>query len=180
MDRGSVDFLLQRTRDAIGSIDSESEERLKSLILSKKKIFVYGSGRSGLVGQLFSVRLVQMVLDVHFVGDMTTPIIGRDDLTIIISNRGETVSGTQTAQIARRLGSHVVTITSRGGSKLAKASDTVITLKIADDEERHELAPLGTVFEDAVMLFFDAMVPSMMERLGVTEIDMRNRHAIWV
>ena len=41
-------------------------------------------------------------------------------------------------------------------------------------------APLGTVFEDAVSIFFDSIVPCIMKKKGITEGDMRKRHAIWV
>ena len=53
-------------------------------------------------------------------------------------------------------------------------------MKPDENEEAGELAPLGTVFEDATLLFFDALVPGLMKRLGLTEKDMRNNHAIWV
>ena len=87
-------------------------EEVVESIVAARTIFIYGAGRSGVVGKTFAVRLVQMGLDVHFVGDMTTPIVGRGDLTIIISNTGETMSAVQTANISRRLGSKVIGITS--------------------------------------------------------------------
>ena len=111
---------------------------------------------------------------------MTTPIIKKDDLLILISNTGKTMSVVTTAKIARRIGTHVVSITSDANSNLAKNSDSVILVKPDENEEAGELAPLGTVFEDATLLFFDALVPGLMKRLGLTEKDMRNNHAIWV
>ena len=42
----------------------------------------------------------------------------------------------------------------------------------------HEpLAPLGTLFEDTVMVFLDSVVVELMERLGKTEEDLRAVHA---
>ena len=149
-------------------------------ILEAKTVFIYGSGRSGLVGQLFAVRLVQIGLDVHFVGDMTTPIIGKDDLTILVSNTGETMSAVQTANIARRIGSKVICVTGNPSSKLAHASNIVIELKHDKASDDPKYAPLGTVFEDAVSIFFDSIVPCIMKKKGITEGDMRKRHAIWV
>lgn len=176
----SLDYILENVRKSVCSIDSEVQDELIDLILTKKTIFVYGSGRSGLIGQLFAVRLVQVGLDVHFVGDMTTPIIKDDDLTILISNTGETMSAVQTANIARRIGSYVICITSTPTSKLAHASNAVILINIENNEAAGELAPLGTVFEDTVGIFFDSLVPCIMKKLGVTENDMRKKHAIWV
>ena len=175
----SLDYLLDRIRDAVCSVDESTQEKLIETILDAKTIFIYGSGRSGLVGQLFAVRLVQIGLDVHFVGDMTTPIIGKDDLTLLISNTGETMSAVQTANIARRIGSKVICVTGNSSSKLAHASNLVVEMK-HDAEGDAQYAPLGTVFEDAVNIFFDSLIPCIMKKKGITENDMRKRHAIWV
>ncbi len=175
----SLDYLLDRIRDAVCSVDEGKQEMLIDSLLEAKTVFIYGSGRSGLVGQLFAVRLVQIGLDVHFVGDMTTPIIGKEDLTLLISNTGETMSAVQTANIARRIGSKVICVTGNSSSKLAHASNIVIEVK-HDGTDDPTYAPLGTVFEDAVSIFFDSIVPCIMKKKGITENDMRKRHAIWV
>lgn len=173
-------YLKERCTSAVLSVSEKDRSDFIDLILSKEKIFIYGSGRSGLIGQLFAVRLVQMGLDVYFVGDMTTPIISKNDLTILVSNTGHTVSVVQTADIARRIGSHVVSVTASSTSKLAHISNNTIIIKIEKDAKASELAPLGTVFEDSVLFFFDSLVPDIMKRMNVTETDMRKKHAIWV
>lgn len=177
--RDTVRALSERICEAAESIDTDSLGSFVELILSKRKIFIYGSGRSGLVGQYFAVRLVQLGLDVHFVGDMTTPIIGKEDLTILISNTGETMSAVQTANIARRLGSHVVSVTATKNSKLAHASNSVILINLPPSADGN-LLPLGTLFEDSAILMFDAIIPELMKRMGQSEDDMRHKHAIWV
>jgi 6-phospho-3-hexuloisomerase len=174
----ALDYIIGKCGESASSVSGEDRGKLADLIVSKRKIFIYGSGRSGLVGQLFSVRLVQLGLDVHFVGEMTTPIMCKDDLLILVSNTGETASVVKTANIAGRIGSHVVCITADPNSKLAHASDTVILLKTG--KIKPEFAPLGTVFELSALMFFDSFVADMMEKLGCSEDDMRSRHAIWV
>lgn len=175
-----MDYLKERCKAAVYSIPEKDWITLMDLITTKEKIFIYGSGRSGLIGQLFCVRLVQMGLSVYFVGDMTTPIIGKNDLTILISNTGHTTSVVQTAEIARRIGSHVVSLTASPSSKLAHVSNTTMVIKIEKDRTDSELAPLGTIFEDTCLFFFDCLIPELMKRLDVSEDDMRSRHAIWV
>ena len=179
MRTNSLDHLLDSIREAVCSIDDGKQDVLIDSLLEARTVFIYGSGRSGLVGQLFAVRLVQIGLDVHFVGDMTTPIIGKEDLTILISNTGETMSAVQTANIARRIGSKVICVTGNPSSKLAHASNVVIEVK-HDGNDDSNYAPLGTVFEDAVSIFFDSIIPCIMKKKGITENDMRKRHAIWV
>ncbi len=175
-----VDGILANCREALDSVDAHAREELVGGILSCRRIFVYGSGRSGLVGQMFAVRLVQLGLDVHFVGEMTTPIIGKEDLTILISNTGKTSSVVQTAKIARRIGSRVVCVTGVEDCPLAATSDVVISMTIPDGDDVKKVAPLGTVFEDSSLLLFDGIVSEIMERRRITEEEMRSRHAIWV
>jgi 6-phospho-3-hexuloisomerase len=176
----SLDYIVDAVKRSVESVDPSSVKELIDRIVSSRTIFVYGSGRSGLSGQFFCVRLVQLGLDVHFVGEMTTPIITKEDLTILISNTGNTMSAVQTANIARRIGSKVIAVTANADTKLTIASDTVILLPTVRDKERSKHAPLGTIFECSANLFFDSIIPQIMERLGVTESDMRKRHAIWV
>ncbi len=172
--------ILESCMIAVESVDPEGKDALVDLIFESRRIFVYGSGRSGLVGQLFAVRLVQLGFDVHFVGEMTTPILAKDDLLILLSNTGRTSSVVQTAVIARRLGTKVVSLTARKDSNLAKTSDIVLCFDIKEDGESEKVTPLGSAFEDSAHLFFECLVCDIMERGGITEEDMRGRHAIWV
>ncbi|MBR4225366.1 MAG: SIS domain-containing protein [Candidatus Methanomethylophilaceae archaeon] len=165
---------------SVESVDPRGKDELISLIFGCRRVFIYGSGRSGLVGQLFAVRLVQLGFDVHFVGEMTTPILTKDDLLILLSNTGKTSSVVQTAVIARRIGTKVVSLTARGDSNLAKTSDIVLEFDIRSDDESRRVTPLGSAFEDSAHLFFECLVCEIMERGGITEEDMRKRHAIWV
>ena len=85
-------YILAEVRDTLERIDPAAADSVVDALIKARMIFIYGVGRSGLVGKAFSVRLVQMGLDVHFIGDTTTPIVERDDLVLIVSNTGETLS----------------------------------------------------------------------------------------
>ena len=58
--------------------------------------------------------------------------------------------------------------------------DEIVVLDVPQGDEVRRVAPLGTIFEDATLLFFDCVVSELMRRTGNSEEDMRNRHAIWV
>ncbi len=173
-------FILAEVKDSLERIDPSISEAVCNAIIKANAIFVYGVGRSGLVGKAFSVRLVQMGLDVHFVGDTTTPIVERDDLLLVISNTGETMSAAQTANIVGRIGATVITLTSNQHSKLGRASNIIVEIQPSRNDERRKLAPLGTLFEVASMIYLDSLVPILMAKLDQTEGSMRKRHAIWV
>ena len=52
----SLDYLLDKIQETVCSIDEDKQSKLIDSILEAKTIFIYGSGRSGLVGQLFSLQ----------------------------------------------------------------------------------------------------------------------------
>jgi 6-phospho-3-hexuloisomerase len=175
-----LQYILREVQEALTKLDPKAVEDAIQAISSAKKIFIYGVGRSGLVGQAFAVRLVQLGFDVHFVGDMTTPFVDEHDLVIIVSNTGETMSAVQTANIVGRVGAKVISVTSNPNSKLAHASSITLEVVQSKDEQKKKYAPLGTIFEDAALVLFDSLVPVIMERMDQNEASLRRRHAIWV
>ncbi len=175
------DYLLDTISRTLSPKLDEPIEKTCEWILKARKVFVYGVGRSGLIGQAFAIRLIQLGLDVHFIGEVTTPIVEKGDLTIIVSNTGQTMSAVQTANIARREGVAVIAITSKASSKLGHAANIIIPVEVPKGiEERKDLAPLGTIFEDATLVLFDMMVVRLMKQLDRDEKSMRSRHSIWV
>ncbi len=175
----STDYITKFIRDTLDN-DIEGTDKFVDMIISSPRIFIYGVGRSGLIAKAFAIRLVQMGLEVYFVGETVTPIVEEGHLVIIVSHTGETMSCIQTANIVRRVGARVIAITSDDHSKLATASNLIIRIKPKKDEERKRLAPLGTLFEDATLIYLDGIVAQIMEKLGQSEGSMRRRHAIWV
>jgi 6-phospho-3-hexuloisomerase len=175
-----LNHILKGIQETLEKVDPSSIDEMVNAVLGAKKIFVYGVGRSGLIGQAFAVRLVQMGFDVHFVGDMTTPIVESNDVVIIVSNTGETMSAVQTANIVRRVGATVISITANMHSKLGQASSITLEVSPKRDEQLKRYAPLGTIFEGAALALFDSLVPILMEKLNLNEASLRKRHAIWV
>ena len=178
--KAAADFLVGHIETVFqGDFEEEVSEAL-ALLASAPKIFVYGVGRSGLVGKAFAMRMVQLGLRAFFIGETITPIVEPKDVVVIVSRTGETMSAIQTANIARRVGGHVIAVTAQKSSKLSKAASLVLTIAEPRDREAARHAPLGTLFEESAFLFLDALVGLLMEKLGQTEEDMRGRHAIMV
>jgi 6-phospho-3-hexuloisomerase len=175
----STDYIIESIRRTLEH-DTEGTEQFVDMMISSPTIFIYGVGRSGLIAKAFAIRLVQMGLEVYFVGETITPIVEEGNLVIIVSQTGNTMSCIQTANIVRRVGAKVIAVTSNDHSKLANASNLVIHISPTKDEERGILAPLGTLFEDATLVYLDGIVAQLMQKLGQSEGSMRRRHAIWV
>lgn len=176
----SAAYLLACLSKILAEDRSKEVGEAVDIVRSAKKLFVYGVGRSGLAARGFAMRMVQLGLDCYFIGETITPVVSPGDAVLIVSNTGSTMSAVQVANIARRVGAKVVSVTAHRTSKLANASNVVLCVPENHDAERPRLAPLGTLFEDATLLLLDGIVAQVMEQLGQTEADMRGRHAIMV
>jgi len=176
----STKFLLDHLAEILATDRTKEIGESVDILTSAKKLFVYGVGRSGLAARAFAMRMVQLGLDCYFIGETITPVVSDGDAVLIVSNTGSTMSAIQVANIARRVGAKVISVTAHRTSKLSHASNVVLLIQSDDDATQAKLAPLGTLFEDATVLLLDGVVAQVMERLGQTEADMRGRHAIMV
>ncbi len=173
-------FLLENLARVLGTDRAREIDETVDIVVSAKHVFVYGVGRSGLAARAFAMRLVQLGIDCYFIGETITPVVRDGDAVLIVSNTGATMSANQVANIARRVGAKVVSVTGVRGSKLAHASNVVLYLASNGGPDQARLAPLGTLFEDTCLLLLDGIVAQVMDRLKQTEADMRARHAIMV
>jgi len=158
----------------LNKISIKKTEKLINSILSANRIFIAGQGRSGLVGETFAMRLMQLGLKAYVVGDVITPAIKNKDLLIVISGTGETqitldiVNGAVKQKVA------VCAITSNKISRIAKTAGFVIEIK---SKINHKVEPLGSLFEQAAFLYLDSIVICLMNKLHERSADLRKRHA---
>lgn len=156
---------------------------------SKKRVFVMGAGRSGLVVKGFAMRLMHLGLNVYVVGETVTPAVETDDLLIVISGSGETKSINEMSALAKAKGTRLTSITSNKDSTLGTISDTTVIIKGRtkisgmDFMERQvvgshiSFAPLGTMFEISTMIFLDGVIAALMEITKKSEEDLKRKHA---
>lgn len=175
--REAATYILDAMRASVESVSDAEVDALIRLLEDAKSVVIFGRGRSGLVGRAFAMRLVHLGFRAYVVGETISPPVHEDDVVVLISGSGETFSVTVTGQIAKKLGCKIVALTGSADTTLGRQADVVITLPTASDQEQRDLAPLGTLFEDACQLILDGVVAGLMERRGETEESMRKRHA---
>ena len=173
-------YIGERVTVAVAALDADVVRRAVEVLLKAPATFVYGAGRSGIIGRAFAMRLVQTGLTAYVIGESVTPIVHRGDAVFILSFQGESYSSIQTANIVRREGAELVVVTGRPSSKLAHAATLLLPLDFSAEPSRPDLAPLGTLFESASLRLTDAFIAEIMRRRGETEESMRRRHAIMV
>jgi 6-phospho-3-hexuloisomerase len=172
------ELLLDGVRQALAAVDPTSTARLVERILASKRIFVYGAGRSGFVARCFTMRLNHLGLPIVRMSiDPTTPPSAAD-CAVIISGTGETPSSIDYANLAHAGGAPVFALTAARTSRLVGTGAEPIVLEVPRSEEHRKVAPLGTIFEEAALLYLDSLVALLMERLQQSEGDMRRRHGV--
>jgi 6-phospho 3-hexuloisomerase len=169
-------YLTDGIHQTIDSIDCALADKLVDAIFNAERVFVYGAGRSGFVARCFAMRLGHLGLRVVRMSIDEEDAPGEKDLTIIVSGTGETQSSIFYAQSSRDGGTLVASMTEVAESSLAKMSDITIHLDTPNDDDRETYAPMGTIFEDACLIFLDTVVVDLMVRLEETEGSMRKRH----
>ncbi len=188
----SIRAILDNIESAEEFLDRESIDMFENIIINSKNIFVTGAGRSGLAAKAFAMRLMHLGLSAYVVGETISPAIYADDCIVAISGSGETNTIVSAANIAKNRGSKVLALTSYPESTLGQLSDCFIlvkgrTKKEVDDENYMKrqihgnytsLTPLGTAFELTTLVFLDAIVSELMEKMQQTESDLKARHTV--
>ncbi|MBQ2665385.1 6-phospho-3-hexuloisomerase [Methanobrevibacter sp.] len=188
----SIRAILDNIENAQEFLDEQAIEDFEDIIINSKNIFVTGAGRSGLAAKAFAMRLMHLGLSAYVVGETISPAIYEDDCIVAISGSGETNTIVSAAKIAKNRGSKVLALTSYPESTLGQLADSFIlvkgrTKKEVDDENYMKrqihgnytsLTPLGTAFELTTLVFLDAIVSELMEKMHQTESDLKARHTV--
>ena len=187
----AIDEIVDNINTVSAELDEKNITGLLDILTSSKNVFLLGQGRSGLVARAFAMRLMHLGIGVYVVGETITPSINGDDCLLAISGSGETSYILSTAKIAKKRGATIVAVTSYEDSSLGKMSDLIIQIKgrtKVDSEKnyikrqingRHQsLSPLGTLFEATTLIFLDGVIAQLMDKLGKTEDDLKQRHTV--
>jgi 6-phospho 3-hexuloisomerase len=173
----TLDYIDAQVRKTM-QVPREQLDAFVSALQPARRVFLYGRGRSGFVARAFAVRLMHLGFQTYVIGETITAPVKRDDVVILVSGSGETYPVVMTAELGRRQGATVISVTASRDSQIARLAHIVVPLIPPDGNgQRARLAPLGTLFETSAWLFFDAIVAILMQKLGETEESMRRRHA---
>lgn len=165
----------------IGRIEPAVTDKLVQMILGADEVFITGQGRSGLVAQCLATRLAQMGLHVHIPGQATCQKIEAGDLLIAFSCRGTTRTTVEFARVARKVGAKMAAVTAFAQSALAGLADQVVLIP-SDDKDiraecRYAVGPNNnTLFEQAALLYIDALVYLLLEHKGIPKSIIIQRH----
>lgn len=173
--------IMEELHHSVDLISDEEADMLLKHILEANKIFVAGSGRSGFMSKSFSMRMMHMGLDAYVTGETMTPNFEKDDILIISSGSGETKSLVSIAEKAKTIGGKIAAVTLFPNSTIGRLAD--FTIKLPGSPKDQSLAdyktiqPMGSLFEQTLLLFYDAIILRVMEQNGLDSYKMYGRHA---
>ena len=174
--------ILFELKTTLAKLDEGSIDQLVEAIVESGRIYVAGTGRSGLMVRGLAMRLMHLGLRAFVVGETITPGISDGDLLIIGSGSGETGSVANYARQAKKHNARVGLITIFPDSTIGRLADITVhisapTSKKSQDNGPTSIQPMGSLFEQSLMLVCDGMILKLMERLHADPNTMWGQHA---
>ncbi|TXC91329.1 6-phospho-3-hexuloisomerase [Metabacillus litoralis] len=173
--------ILKELENSSQLISDEEAERLVEEILESKKVFVAGAGRSGFMAKSFAMRMMHMGFDAYVIGETVTPTFEKDDILIIGSGSGETKSLVMIAEKAKTISGKIAAITIFPDSTIGQLADFTIKLpgapKDKTENDYKTIQPMGSLFEQTLLLLYDAIILRLMEKRGLDSTKMYGKHA---
>jgi len=163
----------------LGQVDENQVDALCESILSAGQIILYGLGREGLVMRGFAMRLMHLGLKVAVVGDMTTPPLGPGDLFLVSCGPGYLSTVEALVGVAEKAGGQIAVITAQPQAPLPQRAQRRLYLPaqtMAEKEQSSSEQAMGSAFEQAMWILFDAIMPRLQTALGQSADDLRRRH----
>jgi 6-phospho-3-hexuloisomerase len=176
---GETDRALQEVAAAVRSVPGTEIERVADDLLAARRIACYAGGREGLVMRGLVMRLFHAGLDVHYVGDMTTPAVGPGDLVVLSCGPGRISMVEALAGVARRDGARVLYLTAQPRNPPAEQADRVVHIAaqtMADDRNSAAALPMGSAYEIALFVLVDLITNEVRRRRSESVEELRSRH----
>ncbi|MBP3967353.1 6-phospho-3-hexuloisomerase [Paenibacillus lignilyticus] len=166
---------------SVSLISDDEAEKLANGILVSNKVFVAGAGRSGFMAKSFAMRMMHAGIDAYVIGETVTSNFEKDDILIIGSGSGETKSLVSIAEKAKSIGGTIVAVTIFPESTIGKLADITIKLPGSPKDQFKgdytTIQPMGSLFEQTLLVFYDAVILRYMEKKGLDTDKMYGRHA---
>ncbi|WP_019156313.1 6-phospho-3-hexuloisomerase [Robertmurraya massiliosenegalensis] len=173
--------ILKELNRSIDFISDDDAEKLVNDILESNKVFVAGAGRSGFMAKSFVMRMMHMGIDAYIIGETVTPNFEKGDILILATGSGETKSLVAIAEKAKAIGGTIAAVTIFPSSTIGQLADYTIAMpgspKDQSDGVYSTIQPMGSLFEQTLLLFFDSLILRFMEKNGLDTNKMYGKHA---
>jgi len=160
--------ILAELDDVLRRVDEAQVTALCDALLGARLVSCHGLGREGLALRSFAMRLMHIGFNVAMVGDVTAPPVGSGDLLLLSCGPG-------------RLATSEALAAAQPDAPLPRLADLVLAIPAQTMADDHDGAggsrqAMGSAFEQAMWILFDALVPRIQAARGQSLDDLRRRH----
>jgi 6-phospho-3-hexuloisomerase len=174
--------ILAEVQAGLEAIDDSVMEALLREVQQAGRVFVFGQGREGYMLRAFTMRLMHLGIDAHYLWHAALPPGRPGDLFLTSSGTGDLPTIRALIEIARTHDCRVALMTAQPDAGLGALCDLVITIPVktmAEHTDVPALQPLGSVFEQVQLLWLDAAILHLIEAMHLDDAAMRQRHTNW-
>ena len=149
------------------------------LLQCRGRVVVIGMGKSGHIGGKVASTLASTGTPAFFVhpgeaGHGDLGMITAEDISLVISNSGETAEVISILPIIKRIGGGLITLTGKPDSTLGKESDACLNTGVEREACAHNLAP--TASTTAALVMGDALAVAVQRLRGFSAQDFARTH----
>lgn len=180
--RTILETVTQEIKTVLAHVNETEAIQLSQYLVQAKNIFVFGEGRSGLMGKAFAMRLMHGGFSVYVVGETITPSIQKDDLLVVISGSGSSVMITSLVETVKKKGASLALVTTNSEAAVVKDCQSVLLVPAATKHRRSNepdtIQPLGNQFDQSVHLLMDSIIIYTLEKSSnsMSFEEMKNKH----
>lgn len=154
--------VLNEMKQVVKKIDEKQYDTLVQLLSRDARFFIFGEGRSGLIGKAIAMRLMHCGKNVYAVGETITPSIQKEDVLLLISGSGSSTQLNGLCQSAFSQGAHIALVTANRMKLQEDWCSSGLFIPAATKHrkagEPSTIQPLGNQFDQAVHLVLDAAI----------------------
>ena len=163
---------LEEHRKVFEKQDVPELEAFMRAIIAAQRIFVMGVGREGIAARAFSMRLMHLGKEVHWIWDDTTPGMAAGDLFIAVNG---------VVEQAKKTGAKIAVVTGAPRQKTPQLADLVLFVPAfvfngTDERCVPSVQPMGALFEQHCFLLYDIIIMMLEEEMQLDHAKMESRH----
>lgn len=158
-------------QDTLKILNQTALEQAVELLVSARRIDVYGSGGSAVIANDIEHRFMRFGVPVHAYADphmqiSSAALLGSEDVVMAISHTGSNRDLLDSVKMARESGAKVIAITSHMKSPLSKLADVSLYGTAKETEYRSEAMASRLVHLGIVDVLYVGVVLREQERVG--------------
>lgn len=170
---------IEALQSVMKNMSPEFGRAVRLLAECKGRVIVTGIGKSGIIANKIAATLTSTGTPAVYVhagealhGDIG--IVSPDDIILAIGKSGENTELYTLLHFVRKIGAGIIAITASPQSRMAKAADIILELKIPREACPLNLAPTSST--TATLVLGDAFAVALMKLKKVSTAEFASRH----